>query len=73
MVAEGSFIEAGDIALDEPIHQLDKYDVRVKFAHDVTATIHVWVVPLREADDEEGDAPGGETADSDDSPAPDED
>ena len=75
MAAEGSFIEAGDIALDEPIQQLDKYDVRVKFAHDVTATIHVWVVPVRESDDEgdEGDAPASETADSDDSPAPDED
>jgi len=73
MVAEGSFIEADDIALDEPIHQLDKYDVRVKFAHDVTATIHVWVVPLREAEGEEGDAPAGETAAGDDSPAPDKD
>ncbi len=51
----GAFIDAEFIQLDEPIQQLDKYDVKVVFSEDVSATIHVWVVPLREIDDEEAD------------------
>jgi large subunit ribosomal protein L9 len=46
------FIDTQDIALDEPIRTLDKYDVTIDFGQEVTATIHVWVVPIREAGDE---------------------
>ncbi len=45
---EGIFIEPENIALDEPIRRLDKYEVVVRFAEDVQTTIGVWVVPPRE-------------------------
>ena len=45
IAAEGILIEADNILLDEPIRQLDQYEVRVRFAEDVHATITVWVVP----------------------------
>jgi large subunit ribosomal protein L9 len=48
-VAEsGVMIESDSIALDEPIRTLDKYEVAVDFGEEVTATIHVWVVPPRD-------------------------
>lgn len=56
LASESFFLEPENIVLDEPIRQLDKYDVQVRFAEDVTATIHVWVVPHHEADE----APVGE-------------
>ena len=43
---EGLFIESENVALDEPIRQLDKYEVPLRFGEDITATIHVWVVPV---------------------------
>ena len=45
MAETGVFLEPSQIVLDEPIRQLDKYDVTVRLAEDITATIHVWVVP----------------------------
>ncbi len=60
------FVEAKTILLENAIRQLDKYDVVVSFAEDIKATLHVWVVPLR---DEAGnvippdEAPAAETAD----------
>ncbi len=51
------FIEAEQVALDEPIRQLDKHDVTVRFAHEIEATIHVWVVPHREAEEGQTEAP----------------
>ncbi len=48
MSETGAFIEASEVALPQPIRQLDKYDVTLEFADDITATIHVWVVPVRE-------------------------
>lgn len=53
---EKIFVEAENIKLDEPIRQLDKYDVEVRFAEDITATIHVWVVPAHEGQQEAPDA-----------------
>jgi large subunit ribosomal protein L9 len=43
----GLFVEAGDIVLDEPIRQLDKYEVAIRFDEDIRATVQVWVVPVR--------------------------
>ncbi len=52
MLADGMHVDEKDIVLDTHIRQLDKYDVRVKFAHEVTATVGVWVVPIHEDGDE---------------------
>ena len=48
LAAENLFVEPEYIVLDEPIRRLDKYDVTVRFASDIVAEIHVWVVPLHE-------------------------
>ena len=45
LAREGLSIDEQNVALDEPIRTLDKYAVPLKFGHDVTATINVWVVP----------------------------
>ncbi len=59
-LAEGGvFVEPSNIILDNAIRQLDKYDVRVVFAEDITASVGVWVVPLREDTDVE-EAPAEE-------------
>ena len=50
LAAENSFVEPEHIVLDEPIRRLDKYDVTVRFAKDLTTEIHVWVVPTHDAD-----------------------
>ncbi len=56
LAAEGIFIEASTVLLGEPIRTLDKYDVKVRFSDEVSASIHVWVVPVHE----EGVEPEGE-------------
>jgi len=61
LAAEGIFIEPANVILGDPIRTLDKYDVRVRFGEDVTATIHVWVVRIREEGG--GDAETEETSD----------
>jgi large subunit ribosomal protein L9 len=48
MTEAGHDVHPDEIRLPEPIRQLDKYDVTVDFAEEITATIHVWVVPIRE-------------------------
>ena len=58
----GAFIDPEFIKLDEPIQRLDKYDVKVIFSEDVSATIHVWVLPIREADDDDQDVPVSDEA-----------
>ena len=59
LAAERVFVEPENVVLEEPIRRLDKYDVELTFAEDVTATIHVWVVPAREIEGEDGEqAPG---------------
>ncbi|MFP4052791.1 MAG: 50S ribosomal protein L9 [Phycisphaerae bacterium] len=58
----GAFVEEQDIVLDEAIRELDKYDVTIEFAEDITATVHVWVVPIREPGEElEPPAPAAES------------
>jgi len=52
LAADGVFIEPSNVILGDPIRTLDKYDVRVRFGEDVMATIHVWVVRIREEGDE---------------------
>jgi len=42
-----------EVILPEPIRQLDKYDITIELDDDVTATMHVWVVPVREDGDED--------------------
>ena len=66
LAEQSCFVEAENIVLEEPIRTLDKYDVTLKFGEDVTATIHVWVVPIHgEAPAEEtpAETPAEETAD----------
>jgi large subunit ribosomal protein L9 len=48
----GAFVDEQDIVLDEAIRELDKYDLTIEFAQDITATVHVWVVPIREPGEE---------------------
>ena len=49
LAEQNIFIDPQNILLGEPIRQLDKYDLKVRFAEDVTAMIHVWIVPSRES------------------------
>ena len=62
LAAEGVFVESEYVAMDQPIRQLDKYDVTLRFAEDVTATVHVWVVPSQEAPDAEAPPEDAEAA-----------
>ena len=45
---QGAGIKPENIELPSPIRRLDKYDVRINLGQDVTATIHVWIIPIRE-------------------------
>lgn len=60
-----------NIELPSPIRRLDKYDVQINLGQDVTATIHVWIVPIREdgegeeAGEEPGEGPGEEPTEQD--------
>jgi large subunit ribosomal protein L9 len=67
LAEEGVFVDPDHIVLDEPIRQLDKYEVKVRFAEDIKATIAVWVVPIREEAGEEAPAP--EAAEAAEAPA----
>ena len=58
LAAENVFVEDEYIVVEEPIRRLDKYDVPVRFSEDVSATVHVWVVPVHEEDG----PPDGEAA-----------
>jgi len=59
MAKEGVFLEVEEIVLDEPIRRLDKYEVTVRLAAELETTIGVWVVPPKEAAEDEG-PPAGE-------------
>lgn len=61
LAAEGFFVEPEMVNLDQPIRQLDKYDVELELVETVTAVIHVWVVRARE----EGAQDAAEPAESD--------
>ena len=59
LAAEDVFVEPEHIVLDEPIRKLDKYDVTVRFAEDITTEIYVWVVPTHDENvDPQTPAPG---------------
>ena len=58
LAEQGVFVDPIHIILDAAIRRLDKYEVLVRLAEGITATVHVWVVPLREAGVE---AAAGET------------
>jgi large subunit ribosomal protein L9 len=48
LAADNIFIQAENIIMSEPIRTLDKYDIKVRFSEDVTATIHVGIVAIKE-------------------------
>ncbi len=50
VVKTGLAVDPEQIALDEPIHKLDKYEVTVRFGEDVEAMVVLWVVPTRDSD-----------------------
>ena len=52
LAAEGVMVESEYIILEEHIKRLDKYDLTIRFNQDVTATIHVWIVPDRDSDEQ---------------------
>ncbi len=68
LAADGLYVEEENILLDEPIRTLDKYEVKLGFGEDVTAKIAVWVVPIREEDEDEdsspAEAPGEDSAEA---------
>jgi large subunit ribosomal protein L9 len=69
MTEAGLFVEVEQVALDQPIRQLDKYDVTLEFSPEVKATVHVWIVPIREEGVEVQSS--GESAETvQDAPAP---
>jgi len=53
LAEDNIFVEVRDIDLGEPIRQLDKYDVKIRFNEDISATIHVWIVPTHEEGEDE--------------------
>ena len=66
VAAEGIFLEPENILLDAPIRNLDKYEVTVQFAEEVTARITVWVVPPRESEVSGAEASSSEAEQTDD-------
>jgi len=46
-------VDANNIILDEPITKLDRYEVPIRLAQDITATIKVWVIPPVDEDTQE--------------------
>jgi len=65
LAEEGLFVEPSEVHMDQPIRQLDKYDVELRFEQDVTATIHVWVVPVRDETEPDEEADESETESTD--------
>jgi len=68
---ENIFVDAKYIELDVPIRQLDKYDVLVRFTEEITATIHIWVLPSQDSDKARTPEPSDDDTgeDQDDGPA----
>jgi large subunit ribosomal protein L9 len=48
MDKEGIAMSADNIVLDEPIRKVDKFEIKVAFDDDISATIVVWVKPTPE-------------------------
>jgi len=74
LAEQGQFVEPENVAIEEPIRQLDKYDVPLRFGQDVTATIQVWIVPIHGEDEAEDGAEGTAPVEDDgaEPPTPDE-
>ena len=49
LTLEGLTVEASEVLIREPIRTLDKYEVDIRLAADVLATIKLWVVPEKGA------------------------
>jgi large subunit ribosomal protein L9 len=45
LTLEGLTVEASEVLIREPIRTLDKYEVDIRLAADVMATVKLWVVP----------------------------
>jgi large subunit ribosomal protein L9 len=45
LAADGFPVQPSEVVIREPIRTLDKYEVDLRLAHDLTATIVLWVVP----------------------------
>jgi large subunit ribosomal protein L9 len=60
LARENLHVEEENIVLPEPIRTLDKYEVSLRFAEEVTAKVNVWVVPSHQ----EGPAPEAAEADN---------
>ncbi len=74
LAEENVFVEEKYIVLGQPIRQLDKYDVEIRFNPEVFATVHVWVVPTHDSDQPIEEAPEAEEeetfqAEGDEAPA----
>jgi len=66
LAEQGVFVEPSYIILDAAIRRLDKYEVLVRLAEGITATIQVLVVPFHEVGEaapEAGEAPKAASAD----------
>ena len=71
LASENVFIEPEHVLLDEPIRRLDRYEVALRFGEDITAKIHVWVVPVGESEqDTEAGLHPAEPAGAADDPDP---
>lgn len=68
LAADGVFVDAEYIVLDEAIRQLDKYEVKAVFSDEISATIHVWVIRVHEEDDEDGGPADPDEGDQTDAP-----
>ncbi len=66
LAEEGTFIQPENVLMGEPIDHLDRFDVRIRLANEVEATIHVWVTPLHEG--EEAPMEAEETAETEQPP-----
>lgn len=62
LAAEGLPVEASEVLIREPIRTLDKYEVDIRLAADLNATITLWVVPEKGAMPIEGQAAPAEPA-----------
>lgn len=54
------FVEPHHVAIEEPLRKLDRHEVLLRFSEDVTATIHVWIVPVRDAEDKDQGPPAAQ-------------
>jgi len=64
LAEQNIFVEAQHILLENAIRQVEKYDVRIRFAEDILSTIHVQVTAIHEeGDDQAAQAPKADDED----------